>query len=171
MKRLLVVLSMLLFNPVLAAEPAKEPPHEHRALSNLPPAFEHLKVLVGEWQMVGEGHEKSTSSFEVVANGSAIMERLSPAGESPMINMYHPDGDAVVMTHYCGAGNQPRLRCTKDGSSLAFTMTDITNWKKGDTRMSGLTLVLVDADHVNEVWTSDEGPEKGSFTIEMVRKK
>jgi hypothetical protein len=63
------------------------------------------------------------------------------------------------------------MRCTKDGSSLAFTMSDVTNWKPGDMRMSGLTLVLVDADHLKEEWTSDSGPQKGSFTMEFVRKK
>ena len=37
--------------------------------------------------------------------------------------------------------------------------------------MSALTLVLVDADHIKQEWTSDSGPEKGSFTMEFVRKK
>jgi hypothetical protein len=167
MKRLIALLAALLVVPAFAAEPAKAPP----AVTNLPPAFEHLKSLAGQWQGVGTGMETTTTSFELVANGSVLMERLVPHGESPMVNMYHPDGSAVVMTHYCDAGNQPRMRCTKDGSSLAFTMSDVTNWKKGDTRMSGLTLVLVDADHFKEEWASDSGPEMGSFTMEFVRKK
>ena len=166
MKRLIVLFAALLVVPAFAAETAKMP-----AITNLPPAFEHLKSLAGEWQGVGTGMETTTTSFEIVANGSVVMERLTPHGESPMVNMYHPDGAGVVMTHYCDSGNQPRMRCTKDGSSLAFTMSDITNWKKGDTRMSGLTLILVDADHMKETWTSDTGPEKGTFTMEFVRKK
>ena len=171
MKWVIVSLGILFATPALAAEQAKEPAPPHRALLNMPPAFEQMKALVGQWQGVGQGMENSTTSFEIVANGSAIMERLAPGGESPMINMYHPDGDAVVMTHYCGAGNQPRMRCTKGGSSLVFTMSDVTNWKQGDVRMSALTLVLVDADHLKQEWTSDSGPEKGSFTMEFVRKK
>jgi len=171
MKRWVILFAILSVNPAAATEQAKEPAQGHRALMSMPAAFEHLKALAGQWQGVGKGMENSTTSFEIVANGSAIMERLTPGGESPMVNMYHPDGDAVVMTHYCGSGNQPRMRCTKDGPSLVFTMSDVTNWKKGDSRMSALTLVLVDADHLKQEWTSDEGPEKGSFTMEFVRKK
>jgi hypothetical protein len=167
--RLAALLATLLVTPALAGENAKE----HMHMRPVPPAFEHLKSLVGEWQGVGEGMGKTTTtSFELVANGSAIVERLAPSSEDVMVNVYHPDGDAVVMTHYCGAGNQPRMRCTKDGSSLAFTMTDITNWKKGDVRMSGLTLVLVDADHIKQEWTSDdENGKSSSFTMEFARKK
>ena len=167
MKRLTVLIAALLVTPVFAGEAAKE----HHAIKNVPPAFEHLKSLVGTWEGVGGGDSKGTTTFEIVASGSAIMERMAPMGEPPMINVYHPDGDAVVMTHYCGSGNQPRMRCTKDGSSLVFTMTDITNWKKGETKMEALTLVLVDADHLKQEWVSDDNGKKEPFTIELVRKK
>jgi len=162
---LFAIFAALAVTPAIAAEAKKE----HAALSNTPPAFEHLKSLVGEWKGVGPGEEKSSTSFELVANGSAIMERLVAMGGSPMINVYHPDGDGVVMTHYCGAGNQPRLRCTKDG--LAFTMSDITNWKKGDAKMSAVTMVLIDADHMKQEWTSDTDGKTESFTMEFARKK
>lgn len=165
MKRLVALFTVLLVTPAFAAE-AKHPAH-----SNLPPAFEHLKSLVGTWQGVGPGMGPSSSTtFEVVANGSAIIERLA-VSDSPMINAYHPDGDAVVMTHYCGAGNQPRLRCVKDGSSLSFTMADITNWKKGEAKMSAVTLVLVDADHMKQEWTSESDGKTESFTMDFERKR
>lgn len=166
MKRLALLVLALLVTPAIAAE---ETHKDHPALANRPPAFERLKSLIGEWQGTGESH--GTASFELVANGSAIMERLTPMGESPMINVYHADGTSVMMTHYCGSGNQPRMRCTKDGSSLAFTMTDITNWKKGEAKMEGLTLVLVDADHLREEWVSDDNGKKEPFAITMERKK
>ena len=166
MKRLIVLLAALLVTPAFAAESKPE----HPATSKVPPAFEHLKALVGTWQCVEPGMEKSSTTFELVANGSAIMERLA-VSDSPMINVYHPDGDAVVMTHYCGAGNQPRLRCTKDGSSLAFTMSDITNWKKGEAKMSAVTMTLVDANHMKQEWTSETDGKTELFTIEFARKK
>lgn len=167
MNRLIVLIAALLVMPAFAGEAAKKLP----ALTRRPPAFEHLKSLVGTWEGAGTGNSKGTTTFEIVASGSAIMERMAAMGEPPMINVYHPDGDAVVMTHYCGSGNQPRLRCTKDGSSLVFTMTDITNWKKGEAKMEALTLVLVDADHLKQEWVSDDNGKKEPFTIELVRKK
>lgn len=144
---------------------------EHPALKHIPPAFTRLESLTGTWQGVGQGMEATTTSFEVVAHGSAIVERLVPGHDDVMVNVYHPDGDAVVMTHYCGSGNQPRMRCSADGASLAFAMTDITNWKKGEARMSAVTLQLVDADHMKQTWTSDDGDKSESFTMEFVRKK
>ena len=167
MKRSILAAAVaLVLTPVFAAGES----HDHPA-PNLPPAFKHLESLVGSWQGVGAGMESTTSSFEVVANGSALVERLSPHEGDVMVNVYHPDGDAVVMTHYCSSGNQPRLRCTKDGSSLAFAMTDITNWKKGEVRMSHLILELVDADHMKQTWTSETAGKSDSFTMEFVRKK
>ncbi|HEY6572297.1 MAG TPA: hypothetical protein VI198_03170 [Candidatus Eisenbacteria bacterium] len=167
MKRLFVVFALLLVTPAFAAESAKE----HSKPIAGPPIFERLKGLVGEWQSTEKGMEQCTTSFELVANGSALMERLSPMAGVVMVNAYHPDGDAVVMTHYCATGNQPRMRCTKDGSSLAFAFSDITNWKKGESRMSGVTVTLVDADHMKQEWVSDEGEGKGTMTMEFARKK
>lgn len=167
MNRLFAVLALLFALPAFAAESAKE----HPAPVAGPPAFERLKGLVGEWKCVDKGMENGTTSFELVANGSALMERLSPMPGVVMLNAYHADGDAVVMTHYCASGNQPRMRCTKDGASLAFAMADITNWKKGEARMSGVTVTLVDADHIKQEWISEDGGKSESMTMEFVRKK
>ena len=30
-------------------------------------------------------------------------------GKEDMISMFNLDGDRVVLTHYCAAGNQPRM--------------------------------------------------------------
>jgi len=167
MKRLFIVLAALLVTPAFAAESGKE----HSSPIVGPPAFERLKALAGAWEGVGEGMEHCTTSFELLSNGSALMERLSLMAGVVMVNLYHPDGDAVVMTHYCASGNQPRMRCAKDGASLAFTMADITNWKKGEARMSAVTVVLVDSDHMKQEWVSDEGGKSSPMTMEFVRKK
>lgn len=167
MKRLFVIFALLLVTPAFASEGGKE----HMKPVVGPPAFERLKALVGNWQGVGEGAENTTTSFELMASGSALMERLSPMAGVVMLNAYHPDGDAVVMTHYCASGNQPRMRCTKDGASLAFAMTDITNWKKDEARMSAVTVTLVDADHMKQDWVSEEGGKQTAMTMEFVRKK
>lgn len=74
MKRWIILFAILSVNPAAATEQAKEPAQGHRALMSMPAAFEHLKALAGQWQGVGKGMENSTTSFEIVANGSAIME-------------------------------------------------------------------------------------------------
>src|SRR5438270_3113791 len=72
------------------------------------PAFDQLKSLVGEWEGTnGGGPVKVT--YTLVANGTALMERLQPANEPDMITMYSADGDHVVVTHYCSGVNQPQM--------------------------------------------------------------
>ena len=34
-----------------------------------------------------------------------------------MINMYHMDGDDLVLTHYCAGGNQPTMKLNTENSS------------------------------------------------------
>jgi len=159
-------LVLVLIPAAAVASPKKEMP-----AFKAPPAFERLTALIGEWQGVGEGAEQTTTSFRLTSNGSALVEELAPTPDDPMINVYHPDGDAIVMTHYCGAGNQPRLRCETDGDRLVFTMTGITNWKNGDTRMKGVTIAMTDADHMSQEWISEMGGKSETFTMEFVRKK
>jgi len=46
-----------------------------------------------------------------------------------MTNVYHMDGPTLVMTHYCAAGNQPRLRAASGTSgTIDFKTDSVTNW-------------------------------------------
>lgn len=79
-------------------------------------AFERLKTLQGTWEAeVGSGR-KATTVFELVADGTVLLERYSnPAlpGGGRMVSAYHLDGGSLVLTHYCIAGNQPTLRADR----------------------------------------------------------
>jgi hypothetical protein len=159
-------LALICIPAIAVGAPEKTMP-QHESV----PAFEQLKALVGEWQGTGdEGAERMSTSFHLTSKGSALVEELAPSAEDAMVNVYHADGDEVVMTHYCGGGNQPRMRCKKDGESLVFVMTDITNWKKGEPRMTAVTIRMIDADHMAQDWTSESDGKSETFTMEFVRK-
>ena len=66
-----------------------------------------------------------------------------------------PDGASILATHYCAAGNQPRMRATgsPDGRSLAFEFVDVSG-EAGREVMRGLVVTFVDADHFAQAWTS-----------------
>jgi hypothetical protein len=49
-------------------------------------------------------------SYQLISGGAAIMERIMPPNEPSMVSIYHLDGDKLMMTHYCSAGNQPRMQ-------------------------------------------------------------
>lgn len=78
-------------------------------------AFEKLKGLAGTWQAVGTDGKKKRTTYELVASGSTLLERYvdegMPSG-SEMITLYHLDGGRLVLTHYCMAGNQPRMEAS-----------------------------------------------------------
>src|SRR5260370_40436202 len=76
--------------------------------SNDAAAFARLKTLVGEWEAdtrMGKAH----LSYEIIAGGTALVEKETAEKMPAMLTVYHLDGERLVLTHYCMAGNQPRM--------------------------------------------------------------
>jgi hypothetical protein len=95
-------------------------------------AFARLKNLAGEWTGgIGKPDGPAGSVlYRVTANGNTVMETLFPGTDHEMISMYHLDGPELVLTHYCAAGNQPRMKFSREKSSatnLVFDFTGGTN--------------------------------------------
>ncbi len=86
------------------------------------------------------------------------MSEILGRGPENMITMFHRDGDRLLMTHYCGAGNQPRMKVT---SSIG----------PGAGHMQHATFTQPDADHHVEEWVFlDHGKEmKEVFTLARVK--
>src|SRR5262245_57564746 len=70
--------------------------------------FTQMKSLVGEWEAVQDG-VPIRETYTLTANGSALMAETRPANEPAMITMFTVDGDRLIATHYCVAGNQPQM--------------------------------------------------------------
>jgi hypothetical protein len=91
-----------------------------------------------------------------------------------MITMFHPDGDRLLMTHYCGAGNQPRMVGTlsPDGKTLTFEFLDASNLASPQAgHMHRMVLTFLDAGHHTEAWTwVDQGKEMTEL-FDLQRKK
>src|SRR5256885_2593533 len=85
------------------------------------------------------------------------MERLQAANEPEMITLYSLDGDHLMMTHYCSAGNQPQMKTatiTELNGALTFQAYQITGLKsRDDAHMTGLTLKMPDRseEHTSEL--------------------
>ena len=96
--------------------------------------MEKLAALEGDWMLLDEeGRETDVvgSTFRLTAGGSVLVETMfpnSPDGHE-MVNVYHADGDRVLMTHYCAEGNQPRLvvEASDDENRLDLRFESITN--------------------------------------------
>ena len=86
-------------------------------------AFERLKRLEGVWEEAEYGR---IVEYHLTGKGSALIEEF--VGDPPMASVYHLDGEDLRLTHYCNAGNQPRMKAAHyDGSLLRFAFEDVTN--------------------------------------------
>jgi len=96
----------------------------------LPPdqAFQTLKSFVGDWQGRTEAGRTFLVSYRLIANETVLVESWTSPTRTSM-TVYHMDGDALIATHYCPQGNQPRLQYRPESSNerLHFTFRDATN--------------------------------------------
>ncbi len=99
-------------------------------------AFERFKSLSGEWQGQSTKGWTDKSVFKVIAAGSCVLGTTFDAHPNEtMLTMYHMDGELFMLTHYCVAKNQPRMRATEiseDGNTIIFTFLDATNLSSRD---------------------------------------
>ena len=85
-------------------------------------------------------------------------------GKEDMITMFNLDGPGrLLMTHYCAAGNEPRMEASvsPDGKVITFNYVDATNLASPDApHMHKMVLTLIDENHHTEEWTFvDHGKE------------
>jgi hypothetical protein len=126
-------------------------------------AFEKMKTLVGTWQAtVPTGIQRA--EFQLIANGSVIMSRLSGGMPHDMHTMLHMDGSEFMLTHYCAMRNQPRmvLDASRDSNKLVFKFKDGRNIKPGDVYMNRVAFIIDGPNHHSEEWThvAKNGEEK-----------
>lgn len=134
-------------------------------------AFTAIKNLPGIWEgKASDGHTLKVS-FETVSGGSAVTSEILGQGPDDMISVFNMDGsNKLLMTHYCGVGNQPRMQASvsPDGKTITFTYVDATNLKTPDAgHMDRMVLTLLDDNHHTEDWIFiDHGTElKQSFDL------
>ena len=130
-------------------------------------AFNKLKTLEGTWEGKTAQGQPIKVTYHVISGGSAVM---SQSGEDSMVTIFHLDGDRLLMTHYCGAGNQPRMVATlsEDGKTMEFKFLDVTNLATPQTgHMHHALFTFADANHHSEQWTfAQDGKEQnGEFSL------
>ena len=118
--------------------------------------FAQMKSLVGDWKAVQEG-VPVTEAYKLTANGTALMAETRSANEPAMITMITVDGDRLIATHYCIAGNQPHLVATSPDDlhkGVAFRLDRVTGMKTADDwHNTGITITLDDSNHMTQTWT------------------
>src|SRR6266852_6722800 len=99
------------------------------AQSDAQKSFDKLKTLSGSW----EGHVTTVPqqsdiegklmqlSLRTTSMGNALMHEMTGAGRpDDPITMLYLDGGQLLLTHYCDAGNRPRMtgKMSPDGKTV-----------------------------------------------------
>jgi hypothetical protein len=143
--------------------------------------FEQLKTLAGSWdgavqtippQADIQG-QAAHVTLRVTSLGHVLMHEItSKARPDDPITMLYLDDGRLTLTHYCDAGNRPRMtgKMSADGKSVEFEFLDVA----GDTRyghMHHAKFTFVDAGHHVEDWTYMVGDKPVQAHFELERSK
>jgi hypothetical protein len=143
------------------------------AQSDAKATFDHLKALNGTWEGKANSDRPVKILFRPTSGGSALLSEI--LGDEDMVTMFHLDNNRVLMTHYCGAGNQPRMQASAspDGKTITFSFIDGTNMATPKAaHMDHLVITMSDADHHIEDWTfvQEDGKQmKEHFELARVK--
>ncbi|HEX8817334.1 MAG TPA: hypothetical protein VF753_17705 [Terriglobales bacterium] len=142
------------------------------AESDAQKSFDQLKTLTGTWEGKTSQGMPVTVIFRETSGGSAILSEIT--GHEDMITMFHLDGSRLMMTHYCAAGNQPRMAgaLSPDGKTISFNFVDATNVSPAQPgHMEHLTVAMLDPDHHTETWEfAVNGGQKKMEVFDLKRK-
>ena len=128
-------------------------------------AFAAIKDMPSTWEQKMPDGKTLQVNFKVVSGGSAVMsEILGMGNKDMMVSVFNMDGpNRLLLTHYCSAGNQPRMEASvsPDGKTMTFSFVDATNLATPDAgHMKSMVLTLLNEDHHTEEWTfNDHGKE------------
>jgi hypothetical protein len=140
--------------------------------------FDSIKSLVGDWhgtyQWQGlSANGKMDAKYYLTGNGSAVVEDLIQEGIIVMTSVYHLDGNDVRVTHYCAAGNQPRLKAEPfdhQNRSVNFQFVDITNLAKpDDPHVTAINLQFQDKNQLKIFFTFTRSGKESIEQLNLVR--
>jgi hypothetical protein len=152
------------------------------AQSDAQRSFDKLKTLAGSW----DGHVSTVPpqgdiegkpmhvALRVTSMGNALMhEATSAARPDDPLTVFYLDGDRLLLTHYCDAGNRPRMTGTlsPEGKTVVFDFLDLSGGTQYG-HMHHAVFTFIDANHHVEDWTymmPGDQPVRAHF--DLVRSK
>ncbi len=133
-------------------------------------SFDQLKTLAGSW----EGHvttvpqhpdidgKQMKVTLRSTSMGNALMHEMTGAGRpDDPITMFYLDEDRLLLTHYCDAGNRPRMtgKMSPDGKTVEFNFLDLAGGTQYG-HMDHAVFTFIDTNHHTEDWTYMEPGDK-----------
>lgn len=105
------------------------------APSDAQKVFDKMKTLAGSWQGTIMGISINVT-IRLASSNTAILHEATTAGGRPPnheITMFYVEGDRLLATHYCDAGNRTRFqgKMPPDGNANEFNLLDVAGSTKG----------------------------------------
>lgn len=133
------------------------------AQSDAQSSFDKLKTLAGAWEgsVTAVPSEPTVEgkiaqvTLRVTSMGNALMHEMKiPGRADDPITMLYLDENRLLLTHYCDAGNRPRMagNLMPDGKTFAFNLLDVAGSTEHG-HMHGAAFTAIDANHHIEEWT------------------
>lgn len=144
-----LVICLLALGTSVAQSPASKPATP-ATQSDAQKAFEKMKTLAGSWHGMILNIPIDVT-IRIASSRTAILHEANTDGGRPPnheITMFYLNGDRLLATHYCDAGNQARLegKMSPDGKTIEFSFLDVTGRTKGGL-VKRLVFTMIDADH------------------------
>jgi hypothetical protein len=143
--------------------------------------FDKLKTLGGSWTgtvtttPVTDGVQGKIVqvSLRPTSMGNALMHEMKIDGRpDDPITMLYMDGDRLMLTHYCDAGNRPRMQAktSPDSKTVEFEFVDIAGGTENG-HMHHVAFTEIDANHHTEDWTFMAGDQavRAHFDLQRVK--
>jgi hypothetical protein len=138
------------------------------AQSDAQKSFTQLKTLAGVWKgsitttppMPEMDGKAMWVTLRVTSRGNALIHEMKDPSkpddvehDDPITTMYL-DGGRLLLTHYCDAGNRPRMsaKLSPDGKTVEFELVDVSGGNENG-HMHHSVFTLIDANHHTEDWT------------------
>jgi hypothetical protein len=141
------------------------------AQSDSQKSFDVMKSLAGTWDgpvtlspadhKMGNGSDKIEVSLRVTSRGNALVHEMrdpatadDPAKNDHPVTMLYLDNNRLLLTHYCDAGNRPRMtgNLSADSKTIDFDFLDVAG-PTDHGHMQHATFTIIDANHHTEDWT------------------
>jgi hypothetical protein len=161
----------------ISAAVVQRPGAEASGATPAAPAFERFKAMEGEWtDVTGVFGKKGAvvATYKVTGAGNTVVESFPVGTPHEMTTVYHRDGFALALTHYCAGGNQPHL-VAKDinGNVLEFAFVNGTNIDVNKTtHMHNMRWEFISNDEIKAVWHSwSNGKPDGDINTMLLQRK
>lgn len=121
-------------------------------------AFHNFQRLAGTWAgKSSKGWENEMEAQVIAGNTVVVMSDFDSHPGEQMLTTVFLDGEDLILTHYCIAGNQPTLVATsfsKDGKEIHFEFRGATNLaSRNHGHMDKAVYRFVSEDRFTSNWT------------------